>query len=73
MLGVTFTALENEKTWGERHVEYHRQIDEGYYETVENLLEAINEEKPTSFRGSFKIRRANNYVKLASARKGCFA
>ena len=39
MLGVTFTALENEKMWGERRVEYHRKIDEGYYETVEDLLE----------------------------------
>ena len=34
MLSVTFTALENEKMWGERHIECHRKIDEGYYETV---------------------------------------
>ena len=64
MLGVTFTALKNEKMWEERRVEYHRKIDEGYYETVDYLLEAVNEQNFTSFWGSFKIRQANNYVKL---------
>ena len=43
---------------------YPLEIEHGYYEKVEDLMEAINAIRPSTFRGQLSVSRQNKRVKL---------